>query len=268
MPSLFSRARTQSSPLSKSSFFDDAASHNYDEFGRVHTRGSAPTSPTGKKDSKTKKKEKDHDRPRARTPAGHNDYDLTSAIPDGSFLPLSLDQPRNDPATEERPKEHDYGYLSYARHVTLGLDQAERLVNVVTDELNTRGLTTPFIFASLALNISSSAIKRFIQSFLNTCSNPGSADVERDWLEEARFASPHELGLLLRWGLARIVRYVGGEDVRGLLSWEQYNFFRESESGKFLISRSRSFLLSYISPKSSITLLHISKPSSHSSIHT
>jgi hypothetical protein len=235
MPSLFSRSRTQSSPLSKSSFFDDGASHNYDEFGRVNTRGSPPTSPTGKKDSKTKKKDKDHDRPRARTPGGHNDYDLASAIPDGSFLPLNIDRPRSDSAIEERPKERDYGYLSYARHVTLGLAQADRLIDVVADELNTRGLTTPFIFSSLALNISSSAIKRLIQSFLNTCSNPGVADVERNWLEEAKFASPHELGMFLRWGLARIVRCVGGEDVRGLLSWEQYQSFRESEAGKSFV---------------------------------
>ena len=44
----------------------------------------------------------------------------------------------------------DYGYLSYERHVVLGLDEVDRLVRIVTDELGTRGLTTPFLFSSLA----------------------------------------------------------------------------------------------------------------------
>jgi hypothetical protein len=228
MPSLFSRSRTQSSPFNNPSLAvnpHDAAP--IDEFGRVHSRSSH--SPTSNKKERNRKKDRDQDKTRSRTPGG--DYELPTLIPEGSFLPLNLERPR-DESGDERPKEHDYGHLSHQRHVVLGLEQAERLVEVVAEELNTRGLTTPFIFSSLALNISTSAIKRLIQTFLHTCENPGSRDAERSWLEEARFANPPELGMFLRWGLARLVRYSGGEDVRGLLLWDQYNSFCETEAGE------------------------------------
>jgi Domain of unknown function (DUF1708) len=45
------------------------------------------------------------------------------------------------------------------------------------------------------------------------------------------FAGPYELGMCLRWGLARVVRAIGGQDVRGLIAWDQYVQFRDSEAG-------------------------------------
>ena len=45
--------------------------------------------------------------------------------------------------TAPRDREQDYGYLSYQRHVVIGLDEVDRLVRTVPDELGTRGLTTP-----------------------------------------------------------------------------------------------------------------------------
>ncbi|KAJ3494973.1 hypothetical protein NLJ89_g10702 [Agrocybe chaxingu] len=109
-------------------------------------------------------------------------------------------------------------------------------VGVIAEELETRGgVTTPFIFSTTALDISSSAIRRVIRSFLNTCASEarggaGAQEAERKWREEARFAGPHELGMCLRWGLARVIRSIGGQDVRGLVSWEHYAEFRESEA--------------------------------------
>lgn len=239
MPSLFSRSRTQSSP-SKGLSLDPSSPHtsgNFDEFGRVSSRtsnhGQTLPPPTMKKD---KKKERDRERPKPRAVSSaeyDNQSDLFPGLADGSFLPLNLDRPRNE-AGLEIPKNHDYGYLSYERHVVLGLDQVARLVEVVAEELGTRGLTTPFIFSTTALDITSSPIKRLISAFLATCTPfgpPGSQDAERCWREEARFAGPHELGMCLRWGLARAVRYVGGQDLRGLLSWEQYHHFRDTEAG-------------------------------------
>ncbi|KAF4622115.1 hypothetical protein D9613_009300 [Agrocybe pediades] len=226
---LFSRVRTNSTPQKKnvSTTDDRNGGTAYDEFGRVGSR--ALGTPTSKKDKKK-------DQSRSKTlPARRDEAEqyLDSAFPDGSFLPLNLEKPPND-ATAEYSKEHDYGYLSYERHVVLGLEQVERLVEVVAEELETRGgITTPFIFSTTALDISSSAIRRLIRSFLNTCasfSGQKAQEAEAKWREEARFAGPHELGMCLRWGLARVIRSVGGQDVRGLVSWEHYVGFRESEA--------------------------------------
>jgi hypothetical protein len=159
------------------------------------------------------------------------------SVPDGSFLPLNLERPRIESGLIEQHKEHDYGYLSYERHVVLGIEQVARLVEVLSEELITRGgITTPFIFSTTALDVSSSAIKRLIRSFLNTCvpnSGQKAEDAEKRWREEARYAEPHELGMCLRWGLARVVRSVGGHDVRGLIAWDLYMEFRESEAGAY-----------------------------------
>ncbi|KAF8143610.1 hypothetical protein K438DRAFT_1875715 [Mycena galopus ATCC 62051] len=52
------------------------------------------------------------------------------------------------------------------------------------------------------------------------------------FVEEARFAGAHELGMALRWGLSRVVRVEGGREVRGLLSWAWYERWRAEESGE------------------------------------
>jgi hypothetical protein len=52
------------------------------------------------------------------------------------------------------------------------------------------------------------------------------------WREEAKFAAPDELGMTLRWGLARIVRIYGGQETRGILAWDMYLRWRDDEAGK------------------------------------
>ncbi|KAG6829199.1 hypothetical protein H0H92_005327, partial [Tricholoma furcatifolium] len=230
MPSLFSRSRTNSTPK-KHSLPPPQESSLLDEFGRISSRLSnrSPT-PTS-----TTKKDKKKAKERAQNLAASRDLnqspDVPPPIPDGSFLPLNLDPPPT--SSLDQSKEHDYGYLSYQRHVVLGLEQVARLVTVISDELTTRGgITTPFVFSTTALDISSSAIKRLIQAFLGTCANLSSqaaADAETRWREEARFAGAYELGMCLRWGIGRAIRSVGGHDVRGLLSWDRYVEFRDSE---------------------------------------
>ncbi|KJA15902.1 hypothetical protein HYPSUDRAFT_207491 [Hypholoma sublateritium FD-334 SS-4] len=237
MPSLFSRARTNSTPNKKSTLPSDDgpyAAGGLDEFGRVSSRtshrGATLGTPASKKDKKKEQK-----RNKA-LPPGREDtvYSPDSPFPDGAFLPLNLERPAVDGGATEFIKGHDYGYLAYERHVVLGLDQVERLVEVISEELETRGgITTPFIFSTTALDISASSIRRIIRSFLATCANQSGASAqvaEGKWREEARFAGPHELAMCLRWGLARVIRSVGGQDVRGLVSWEHYVDFRESEA--------------------------------------
>ena len=242
MPSLFSRSRTNASQKKDQNVQQGPV--GYDEFGRVGL--SRPKSNTVGNPDHGVKSPKDKDRKRGQekdkrlrtlsTPKGdRHDFaqdDGFYQIPDGSFLPLNLERPWTDPEMHEPLKQTDYGYLSFERHVILGLEQVARLVDVVADEIGTRGLTTPFIFSTLAMDISAPAIKRLITAFLRTCANPSSDDAERYWREEARFSGPHELGTCLRWALARVVRIVGGQEVRGLISWDHYLDFRDSEAGE------------------------------------
>lgn len=237
MSSLFSRTRTKSTSQKNLTYPAAGNGSGYaDEFGRPPSRGILSGTPS-KKDRK-----KDHKG--SKNPSAIEEELITEIFPDGAFLPLHLERPKpinpNAPAVVAPVKQHDYGYLSYERDVVLGLEQLERLVEVVSEELETRGgITTPFIFSNTALDISSSAIKRLIRAFLNTCDAHGefrAQEAENKWREEARFAGPHELGMCLRWGLARVIRSVGGQDVRGLVSWEHYVDFRETEAGKIHFS--------------------------------
>ncbi|KAL0566142.1 hypothetical protein V5O48_015876 [Marasmius crinis-equi] len=138
----------------------------------------------------------------------------------------------------------DHPYLSYQRHVILSIDAVARLVEVLCEELGTRGgITTPFIFSTLALDISPTRIRRLIDAFLATCTSThlyhhritrekSMAEkeyTEQKWREEARFAGMHELGMVLRWALARVVRVSGGQECRGLLAYEWYSQWRDEE---------------------------------------
>ena len=229
MPSLFSRARTNSSTNRKNlpPPGDKFVLSPFDEFGRVSSR----LSNRSKKEKKTKEISK---RGKILSPGQQDSEDPPEQVfPDGAFLPLNLERPRNAETTPEHSKEHDYSFLSYERHVVLGIEQVERLVEVVSEELETRGgITTPFIFTTAGLDISSSGIKRLIRTFLNTCEPNSGQNAESKWREEARFVGPYELAMCLRWGLARVIRSVGGQDIRGLVSWEHYLHFRDSERGE------------------------------------
>lgn len=263
MTSLFSRSRTKSTP--QKSYVYEGNGHS-DEFGRVPSRAGGILGTPSRKEKK-----KEHKSAKVAPPPVDEDL-LESQFPDGSFLPLNLERPR--PATTVTMavpaagdanstlpvvKPNDYGYLSYERHVVLGLDQLERLVEVISDELETRGgMTTPFIFSNTALDISSSAIKRLIQAFLCTCDTHNefrAQEAENKWREEARFAGPHELGMCLRWGLARVIRSVGGQDVRGFVSWEHYVEFRETESGTLSSFPNNNFIF--------IEITELGYPSTH-----
>jgi hypothetical protein len=265
MSSLFSRARTKSTPKTPQKLGLDGL----DEFGRVASRQPANNNnndPYHTPTKKGKKKNKDGtagagagiggsaNGRHANSKAGRS-YDRQQFeygehlgdlydIPDGSFLALNLDPPRaggagggnetNGADNNNNNNKSNYGYLSYQRHVVLGIDELARLVDVVAGELGSRGLTTPFIFSTIALDVSANAIKRLIRAFLQTCSAP-SPHSDLAWREEARLAGPHELGMCLRWGLARAVRVVGGQDYRGLIAWEHYVEFRNSEAGPSFI---------------------------------
>jgi hypothetical protein len=109
MPSLFSRARTTSSPLKTHRQSTD----HLDEFGRVPSRVN-DTFP-GKKDKnveKTRTRTLSAAKGRAPGPPLNEEEPV---IPDGSFFPLNLDPPAGDPASHPDSERGSY-YLSLSVH--------------------------------------------------------------------------------------------------------------------------------------------------------
>ena len=111
-------------------------------------------------------------------------------------------------------------------------------------ETKITGLTTPFLFSNTALDISTHTIRRLITSFLYSISpSLASASTQQqshqliinDFRDEAKFAGPHELGMALRWGLARVVRLVRGVETRGLITWDAYLTWRRYEQGEWTL---------------------------------
>lgn len=228
MPSIFTRSRTASTP-NKSEVGHDLFT---DEFGRVTSRGSTHTtsSPPHKKD---KKKDKEA-RQRTQSSAADRDGVDLASLPDGSFVPFSLSVRHQQQQLEDKPRMRSYGYISYKSEVVLGIEDVSRLILVISHELNERGLTTPLLFSNAALDISRTRIHRLIDTFLDTCPHPPNSQADLQWRDEARFAGPHELGMTLRWGLARLVRVHHGQETRGFVAWEAYLQWRDQEAGALL----------------------------------
>jgi hypothetical protein len=102
MPSLFSRARTTSTPHKTHRQSTD----HLDEFGRIPSRG-LDTHP-GKKDKHVEKtRTRTLSAAKGRAP-GPLVNDEEPVIPDGSFFPLNLDPPGGDPPGHSESERGSY----------------------------------------------------------------------------------------------------------------------------------------------------------------
>jgi hypothetical protein len=90
--------------------------------------------------------------------------------------------------------------------------EVNSLVLTITEELSTRGLTTPFPFFQPC-----ATRQLFRCSSPHPCVPFPALDAERTWYEEACSAAAAGLAMCLRWGLARILLVSGGNAMRGLL---------------------------------------------------
>ncbi|CAE6409457.1 unnamed protein product [Rhizoctonia solani] len=236
MHSLFSRARTTSQSKRKDADFPS------DEFGRVSGGQRSETLPP----VPPKKEKKDKDKRRQRTtstPKDNRPSFLRSPSPDaepvpalpplqaGGFLPRYIPSAPTG-ADRDDPARTPYGYLSTEKDVILSLDDVQRLLSVLGEELTLRCLSTPLLFSTQALKLSAPRVKNLIRSFLGTCSEPVSRQAEARFREEARFAGPHEVAMTIRWGLARIVRIVNGAETHGIMEFDVYRAWRMNEQAQ------------------------------------
>ncbi|KAH8829276.1 hypothetical protein DL96DRAFT_1597474, partial [Flagelloscypha sp. PMI_526] len=263
MPSIFSRSRTASTPT--------PSGGPAGEFGALTSpiRSSTALSSKKKKDKKDKGVGDEAQKQFAAGVYGsyYNassagpDPDVLPPLPDGSFLPTTIipvtrqslyGTPAPNPLlVADSKKEISYGFLSYRAHIVLSPASLLRAVTVLYEELVQRGgLTTPFIFNSSHLELSGvgkglSRLKRCIDTFTETLRfepTAGKSESERerslrekaenDWRDELRITGMQELGVLLRWTLARPVRisHRAGGEVRGLIDWDRYDAWRNREA--------------------------------------
>lgn len=267
MPSIFSRARTASTPTPGPAQSQTQAS----EFGVV----SSPTRATTHipKKNKKEKKEKDEGPSAQRQFASgvHGSYyspaspptdpDVLPPLPDGSFLTTTIEPPSrqtlyaapppNPLLVQETQKDTSYGFLAHKSYIVLSPASLLRAVSVLYEELVQRGgLTTPFIFNSSHLEITGvgkglSRVKRCIDTFTETLRFEGGEakgegdrertlreKFEREWRDELRISGMPELGVVLRWTLARPIRisHRAGGEVRGLIDWDRYDAWRNREA--------------------------------------
>jgi hypothetical protein len=132
----------------------------------------------------------------------------------GGFLPRYIP---SAPTSTERddPARQPYGYLCTEKDVILSLDDVQRLLNVLAEELTLRGassvympltigslsipgLSTPLLFSTQALDVSVPRVRNLIRAFLGTCSEPISRTSDARFREEARFVGPNEVAMTLR----------------------------------------------------------------------
>ncbi|KAE9390396.1 hypothetical protein BT96DRAFT_925916 [Gymnopus androsaceus JB14] len=137
------------------------------------------------------------------TPPGPSSRVRTDAS--GQFLETSAGSSN----TEGGSITSSGGHLSPYPTLTLSLTHLETLVSVVSETLD---VSTPFVFSTDAMDLDAGRVRRLIDKFVGiVCSvgasaGKGAGAGREAFLDEARFAGPHELGMLLRWGLARVVR--------------------------------------------------------------
>ncbi|KAG8932809.1 hypothetical protein FRC00_014108 [Tulasnella sp. 408] len=226
MVSLFGRSRTSSK--NTSALPAGPSKSGYDEFGRGQSGEGAGgqwlTAPDeGKAGGGGSRK---------RTLSAPGPPHLPSAYGDlppvphhqEAFVPLHI-----PPKKESDSQERDYGYLSAENEVILSLEDVQRLVRVVGDEILSRAVTTPLLFSSQALDVSANRVRSLVRSFLGSCQRPSAPTGDAKWREDAKLAGPHELGMVLRWGLARLMRVVNGVYVRGMLEWDVYVQWKSDE---------------------------------------
>ncbi|PLW23908.1 hypothetical protein PCASD_13481 [Puccinia coronata f. sp. avenae] len=110
-----------------------------------------------------------------------------------------------------------YGYIGLYTEVEIDLLTTARAVNLVAQELKSRALETPLLFSTHALDISTEGTHSLIRRFVHD---------QNAFAHDLIMHSPHNLAAFLKWLLARCVN---GRGAHGILTWEQYASWRESE---------------------------------------
>ncbi|BGP12621.1 hypothetical protein JCM10213_008758 [Rhodosporidiobolus nylandii] len=110
-----------------------------------------------------------------------------------------------------------YGYAPLSTTLELSIVNVEEIVARCSQEIRQRGLDTPLIMSSMALDLSLEGVCSLIRSYL---------DSPQTWAHDLTLSSPLSVGAFLKWGLGRLVNDRGA---RGFVSWDLYSDFKTAE---------------------------------------
>ncbi|GAC98882.1 hypothetical protein PHSY_006477 [Pseudozyma hubeiensis SY62] len=158
-----------------------------------------------------------------------------------------------------------YGYTTEAWHDHLTAARVHALLETCAEQIRSRGLDNPLIFSSMALDLSPVNVASLIKLF--SPSTAGQRAPPPAFLEEVRYANPHDLAAVIKWALARLGRVLAvpvpvpgakkGEpreemvyvQQRGFLDFEAYNAWREQERDQRFPATAFSSFLSHLGPE-------------------
>ncbi|KAL9937985.1 hypothetical protein V8E36_003530 [Tilletia maclaganii] len=110
-----------------------------------------------------------------------------------------------------------YGYTPLPDNVAdlhFELHGVEKIIEVCGKEIKARGIDVPLIFSSMALDLSATNVKSLISNLLSpefyhsqvNSTTAAHVAFPTAFLDEVRFANPHDLAALIKWSLARLGR--------------------------------------------------------------
>ncbi|GAA5846946.1 hypothetical protein JCM3766R1_004024 [Sporobolomyces carnicolor] len=110
-----------------------------------------------------------------------------------------------------------YGYAPLGTQLELGVSTVEDIVKKCAVQIRQRGLDTPLIMSSRALDLTMESVCSLIRAYLED---------PKSWETDLEFAAPLAIGAFMKWALARLVNNQNG---RGFVSWDAYREFKTAE---------------------------------------
>ncbi|GAA5872254.1 hypothetical protein JCM3774_003326 [Rhodotorula dairenensis] len=207
-----------------------AADHHPLTFGTPRRVASGPASPASQRTP-----------PTPRSPVHIDDFGRP--VPQRPAFAAERDPDRRLDGPQAENMQLLYGYGPIGTHVELGTVQVEKIVSACANEIRTRGLDTPLVLSTMALDLTVDDVNSLCRAYL---ADPAS-------LSDLHLADPIAVSAFLKWALARLVNDEGG---RGFVSWKVYNSFKAAERDScFSTSACSTFLIGRLPPASGRLLL-------------
>lgn len=158
-----------------------------------------------------------------------------------------------------------YGYTTEACQDHLSAVRVLALLEACAQQIRSRGLDNPLIFSSMALDLSPSNVASLIRNYSTSAATQ--ASLPPAFLDELRYANPHDLAATIKWAFARMGRVLAvpvplpgskkGEmreemvyvHQRGFLDLETYNAWREQERRHQYPATAFRDFLSHLAPE-------------------
>ncbi|KAN0059985.1 hypothetical protein ACQY0O_007958 [Thecaphora frezii] len=169
--------------------------------------------------------------------------------PISPLSPSSVELSLRSPGDGRKPNDtYTYGYTPQSTEVQLDPARVLPLLEVCGDQIRRRGLDSPLIFSSMALDLNPDNTASLIRAYQSSGPYTHRQALSAAFQEEVQYANSHDLAAVIKWAFARMGRVLAvpvpssiptkkGEvreemvyiQQRGFLDLDHYNVWRESE---------------------------------------